>query len=179
MTHYPIIGIAGRARTGKDTVAEAILSIGAARYQYRMAGPIKTMLRVGLGIDADSDGDDKDRIAHAHLGKTTRELLQTLGTEWGRNMVHPDIWVIEAQQAFMVDGPGMVISDIRFANEAYWVRQTGGKVIHIQRHGAPIVNSHASENGVQFVAGVDWIIDNDGTLADLRAAVSVLFRSAT
>lgn len=177
MIRYPIIGLAGRARAGKDTVAETILRIGAARYRYRMAGPIKAMLKAGLDIDVDADDAGKDSRL-THLGRSARELLQLLGTDWGRNLVHRDIWVIEAQQAYMGQGAGMVISDIRFANEAHWVRQAGGKVIHVQRHNAPLVAAHESEAGVEYVAGIDWIVRNDGTLEDLRAAVAALFGRA-
>lgn len=176
MKQFPVIGLAGRARVGKDSVAEMLLRIGAARYRYSFAAPIKAMLLAAFRIDMDGpDWAYRKEQAVPHLGVSPRRLAQTLGTEWGRQMIHPDIWVKEAQLHMMENGPGMVISDVRFDNEAEWVRLIGGKVIHITRTDAPVVRPHASENGVPTHDG-DWHLDNSGTLAELRTRVAELFR---
>lgn len=160
-----IIGIAGPARSGKDTLANMIISIQGG-YRYSFADPIREMLKP-LGIDMDTEywqAHKEDPIPV--LDVTPRRMMQTLGTEWGREHIHPNIWLVMAAQARMNHGPGMIIPDVRFDNEAEWVRRNKGRVIHIKRDDAPAVESHASENGVK-VMPEDIAITNNGTLEDL------------
>ena len=176
MTRYPVIALCGRARTGKDSAAQILLDLGLAQYRYGFADPIRAMLRAGLGIDfAAPDFEQKKERHVAHLNTSPRRLMQTLGTEWGRELVHRDIWVREAQQALMERGPGMVIADLRFENEADWVRAIDGLVVHVWRDIAPHVGAHASERGIEIRSG-DAVIANNGTLAELRDRVRALFQ---
>ena len=64
----------------------------------------------------------------------------------------------------------LIITDTRFANEADFIRRAGGTVWHIDRASAPAVRAHVSEQGVARLPG-DRVIDNNGTLDDLRRAV--------
>jgi hypothetical protein len=86
MTIHPVIGIAGRARAGKSTAAELLLRIGAGRYLYSFADPIRAMLKAGLDIDLDSPYWQmrKEDPLSDFGGHSPRSLMQTLGTEWGR-----------------------------------------------------------------------------------------------
>jgi hypothetical protein len=166
---YPIIGITGAARSGKDTVADFILAEQGG-YRYGFADPIRDML-AAIGIDM------SDPFWQAHkeepiqvLGVSPRRMMQTLGTEWGREMVHPNLWVILASNKLMKLGAGMIISDVRFENEALWVRDLGGVIIHVQRDNASKVEPHASESGITFEEG-DILLTNNGTLDELQQAV--------
>jgi hypothetical protein len=173
---FSIIGITGPARSGKDTVADELLRCGAGLYRYAFADPIRAMLKAGLGIDmADPwwQGHKEDMIDR--YGCSARRLMQTLGTEWGRNLICSDIWLGVAEEQFAERGPGMVISDVRFDNEAAWVRKLGGLVLHVRRPGATAVEAHASEAGVEFDAR-DHAISNDGTLERLRGKASLFAR---
>lgn len=136
---------------------------------------MRAMLRVGLGIDLTEDYwiAKKEEIIPA-IGKSPRELMQTLGTEWGRNFVNEDLWLILARQRLLKLGPGMVIADVRFDNEALWVRKLGGRIIHVRRDLAERVKQHASEVGVTMEEG-DGVIVNNGTLEELQQAVKDLF----
>lgn len=175
MKPYPVIGLTGRARSGKDTVAAILIDTGLARYQYGLADPIRAMLKAGLRIDMDAaDWQQRKEEALAHLGVTPRRLMQTLGTEWGRNLVHENVWIGEAQQTLAALGQGMVISDVRFPNEAEWIRKIGGRIIHVHRRDAPPVEAHSSEGGVSFTDN-DRLLDNSGTLDELRTKVLALF----
>lgn len=175
---YPVIGIAGKAGTGKDTIADLIVMLRLGGYRYSFADPLRAMLKAGFRIDMyDRDWIRRKEDPVKHLGKSPRQLMQSLGTEWGRNLVHPDIWVKEALIRLLECGPGMVIADVRFDNEAEWVRIRGGKLIHVTRFCAPLVHQHASENGVCVEPG-DWSLENDGTIEDLRARIPRLFGAA-
>ena len=64
----------------------------------------------------------------------------------------------------------MVVTDIRFENEAAMIRELGGSVWHITGRQAELggAASHQSEAGVVFVPGTDLMIDNSGSIADLH-----------
>ena len=176
MRDFQVIGIAGKARTGKDTVAEFIISANGG-YRYSFADPLRAML-VPLGIDMnDPYWRARKELPIPAIGVSPRRLMQTLGTEWGREMVHPDIWVSLARQRLLDRGPGMIIPDVRFDNEAKWVRKVGGLIIHLERPGVEEVEQHSSEDGVS-VEMSDLTIKNDGTLDQLLVTVRGLFRGS-
>ena len=170
MHKHAVIGITGRARSGKDTVAEMILAdIGG--YRYSLADPIRAMLKAGLGIDmADSYWiEHKEDPVPAFGGKSPRQMLQWLGTEWGRDLVDRNLWVTLAIQKLINSGRGMIVPDVRFENEGSWVRRHG-ILIHVVRRAVSAVAAHVSEDGVT-IEPADYIIANDGSLEDLQLAV--------
>lgn len=165
-----LVGIAGRARSGKDTAAQLFVDAGFVRYAF--ADPIRAGLKVMLGLsDAFFDDDLKEKEI-AWLGCSPRYLMQTLGTEWGREMIGANVWCLYAQRVFedicQIGTGGMVISDVRFETEARWIRDNGGLLIHLYRHDAPPVAEHVSEAGIEVKAG-DVVIGNNGTLEELHA----------
>lgn len=165
-----LIGIAGPARSGKDTVAEYLVKeFGYMR--LAMADPLKDGLLIMLrhvGVRWEHLwGDKKEEVIPA-LGKSARQMFQTLGTDWGRHLVHPDLW-IKVAEGRCPDLTSHVLSDVRFENEAAFVRRHG-KLIHLHRPDAQKVNPHSSEAGVRREPG-DLVITNDGTVEDLQIAV--------
>lgn len=169
MASPPIIGIAGPARSGKDTVANFIIA-SRGGYRYSFADPIREMVKA-LGIDMSEPywQKHKEDIIPA-LGASPRRIMQTLGTEWGRQMINPNLWLILAQQRLLRHGAGMIIPDVRFPNEADWVRKHGGLLIHLHRPNIEEVEAHVSENGVER-APSDALLFNTGTLEELQTAV--------
>lgn len=149
-TFPKIIGLTGAAGAGKDTVRELL-----EQQDYRgmaFADPIRSMLgallsHAGLGPSWMTERDLKERNL-PHLGISYRELAQTLGTEWGRHL-HPDFW-LRVASLFVEDWSAdtrFVLSDVRFANEAAWVRQHVGQIWRIERPGLRPVRDHISERG--------------------------------
>ena len=167
-----LIGIMGLARVGKDT-ATAHLCDTYGMESYAFADPIKSML-TGVFGDLFRDGDREAPIDW--LGKSPRQLMQTLGTEWGREIVHPDLWVLVADQMWKKYqeigwGAGVVLSDVRFRNEAEWVLAQGGLLISLSREGVAAVATHVSEQNIPFdLANVS--LENNGTVEELAAAVT-------
>lgn len=175
MHAYPVVGLAGRARVGKSTAAEILRRVTGG-YLYSFADPLRAMLRAGFGIDMDQpQWQARKEVPIAALGCSPRYLLQTLGTEWGRELVHPDLWVIRARQELGARGPTMVLADVRFDNEADWVRREGGLVIHLERPDAPTVRAHASEAGVGRLPD-DAEVTNDGTIDQLTGRLLEVLR---
>lgn len=101
--------------------------------------------------------------------------MQLLGTEFGRDLVHRDVWLTLASGALRRGGPGMIIADVRFDNEAAWIRGHGGVIVHIERGKAAPVRAHASEAGVERLAG-DLRVFNESTIDSLHVGLAKLFR---
>lgn len=138
-----IIGLSGLAGSGKTEAAKALENAGYVRISF--ATPLKQMLQVLV-----PEGTDKNERPPLLQGKTYREALQTLGTDWGRQMIGPDIWCNAAMSIadrLVEEGKNVVFDDVRFDNEAQAIVDRGGFVIRITRPG---VNSmgHASEAGI-------------------------------
>lgn len=166
-----IIGITGKAGAGKDAVADILVQI-AGRYKYSFATPLKNML-MQIGINPHID---KETVI-PEFGVSPRQMMQTLGTEWGRQLVHPDFWVILAKRRYDFAGPGMVAADVRFENEAEWIR-ANGVMVHVHRNEVPRIHDHISEGGIAAVRG-DIHVYNNGSLANLETTVrSISWRPA-
>lgn len=177
-----LIGITGKAGSGKDTAADYLATLGYSKYS--MAGPLKAMLRV-IGVDCD-DRDTKE-LPHPVFGVSPRHMAQTLGTEWMRDKVAQDGWIRIAQQRW-VDAqyyaaesqpgrfPGLVIPDIRFPDEAAWLRKAGGTLIHIYRPDAVAVKDHISEKGVPYLLGIDHGVVNGATVAELHRKIAAILK---
>ena len=166
-----LIGLHGLARTGKDTAA-TYLAAHYALLSYAFAEPLKLAIAQMFNLTAEHiEGALKEQPLPG-IGKSPRQLMQLLGTDWGRDLVHRELWLLLAEQnlhnlaSLLPDAPGVVISDVRFENEAEFIRQRGGVVIHIQRPNAPGVAAHSSEAGIA-IHDNDLVIHNDGELADL------------
>lgn len=165
-----LIAFTGLATSGKSTASQVL----AERLNYtRMsfATPLRAMLGA-IGLSAEQLYGRKTEVV-PWLGKTPRELMQTLGTEWGRNMVHPEIWTLIAQNQIAQHQSrktsGIVFDDCRFDNEARMIQALGGIVIRVYRKG-PDTMGHASEAGVsdEFIRGS---ITNCGERADFQTHV--------
>lgn len=168
-----IIALCGLAGSGKNAVATILRRqhgfgvIAFADPIYDAVAAITGMRRREL-----EDRAIKEQIIH-WLGKSPRELLQTLGTEWGRQTVRDDIWIQRAMQAAK-SYANVAICDCRFTNEAEAVRLAGGRVWQVRRRAAGLggnAGRHASEAGIPEHL-IDLRIDNNGSLGDLEAAVN-------
>lgn len=171
---YKIIGITGPARIGKDTAAHFIKGKMPIYQLASFADPIKEMLRVGLGISSSQlYGDHKEDI-DPRYGVSTRYLMQTLGTEWGRNLIGQDIWVNAMLEHINQSNDGhFIIPDVRFESEAVMIRDSG-ILIHIQgTHG--LDSDHVSENGVNIFRE-DITVDNSGTIDDYYLKLDKMLR---
>lgn len=174
MKNIKLIGIHGKAQSGKDTVARFIKR-ETGGYIYSLTTPIRQMLKC-IGVDF----DDHDWIERHKedvipvIGKSPRQLMQTLGTEWGRDLINPNLWIMLATHELQDLGEGMIVPDVRFDNEARWVRNQGGLLIHVRRNETRQVSAHSSENGIRVAPG-DIVIENNGTLEDLQLRVAEIF----
>lgn len=130
---------------------------------------------IPLGIDMTDPFWTENKENEIPLfGRSVRYIMQTLGTEWGRELIHPDIWVKLAECVLFERGERMIISDVRFDNEADFIRSHGGVILHVDRILAPKVEAHASEAGIRM-SPMDLYVANDGTIDMLYTQLAALF----
>jgi hypothetical protein len=180
MTQDPIIiGLTGRAHTGKDTAADHLVrEYGFVRVAF--ADTLRSMLEALLadaGVAPDCLHDPRLKslaIAELH-GATARQLMQTLGTEWGRNLVHGELWVTLLARRMGVHAGGtpvhdrIVVTDVRFPNECQLIKEAGGVIVRIERSSVTAMD-HVSERALDNYT-FDYTIYNDGTVYELHRKV--------
>lgn len=157
-----IVGITGRKQSGKTTAAEYLALKLVGHYNCSFADPIKRMLRI-LGLDEEQLNGSAKEACDLRYGKSPREMMQTLGTEWGRNTIDPDIWL--RALSHQIGDSKALIHDVRFGNEAEYVRERG-VLIHVVRYLGPGDDDHESEGGVPWKEG-DILVENYGGKEEL------------
>lgn len=168
-----LIGITGKAWVGKDTVADRLRLVHRCEI-YSFAEPIRRGLMAMFGFSPLNWQDREWKEAPVPwLGVSPRSLMQTLGTEWGRELVRDDLWLLMAQRHWLSCKTHLVIPDVRFNNEAKWIRDMGGSVLCIQRD-VPSVLEHKSEAGIDFELVNEFLV-NDRSLTDLYRLVDEYF----
>lgn len=177
-----LVGLTGLPKAGKDEFARHLIRFYGFQKQS-FAGPLKTAAAVLLNRPVaqmnGEDGFDREAIL-PEWGFSTRDFLQKFGTECLRNQIRQDFWVkrMEVYLHKLVESPKtmpwkIVITDVRFENEAAMIRDRGGMIIQINRPGL-VKSDHLSDAGVKILAH-EVIVDNSGTLEQLHQVVDALF----
>ncbi|MFK5882855.1 MAG: hypothetical protein QM489_00790 [Candidatus Izemoplasma sp.] len=192
------IGFAGRRldpdgnflnnnNVGKDTVADALETITKEMYKHKymvyrrnLAYPVKACCIQKFGIGWRHFDRENKEIKNIKVGDgmySPRELAQLEGTDYGRKVYGESIWIdtlinSEKEQLHYdkIYNRIVIIGDIRFENEAQWVRDKG-ILIHVSRvdkqekySQKTFDNLHPSEMMVSYKPQSDIILDNNGTL---------------
>ena len=173
-----IIAISGKIGSGKSTVGEIFEKEGFQLNSF--AKSVKDICCILFGYDRDKieGSTPEDRLwretidkNHTNLiGKdfTPRDAMVLVGTTFGRNMIHPNIW-IETLFNRYDKNTDLLITDLRFPNEYEEIKKRGGIVIRINRSGLKS-SSHISECALDE-HNFDYVINNDGNLIDLENKV--------
>lgn len=168
-----IIALTGPKGVGKSSIAKEIESQDwQDRCILSFAEPLRRMASHLMPMQNMTDPELKEAPIDWLGGKTPRQILQSLGTDWGRNMVSPTIWIdtmrrIITEQAFET----IIIDDCRFENEADMVREMGGIVVGLEREGIAYTGEHASEMPVK----ADMIVDAGDIAKAARAIEQIAF----
>ena len=170
-----IIGLSGYAQSGKDTVAEMLCD----KYKYKrraFADPMRQALLI-LNPQLDSITRVSDLVddygwEFAKKNPEVRRLLQVLGTDVGRKMFGENVWVKMLMDNLNHEDR-VVISDVRFPNEAEAIKKLGGSVWRINRHNHSAANGHTSEHAMDNYM-FNHVIYNDGTIDELEEEVFML-----
>jgi hypothetical protein len=170
-----VLAIGGLAGSGKSAATEQAMATGDWE-RLRFSAPLKAMLRafydaVGATpeeIERRIEGDLKELPDPYLNGQTPRYAMQTLGEEWGRQLIDPELWVSrwnERARALTGAGVNVLCEDLRYANEADAIRSRGGTIVVLKRNNHKDVGTHPSET-LNYSA--DYVIDNNGTLSELH-----------
>lgn len=184
-----LIGLHGEAQSGKDTsyrmIADHAGSIPCRREGF--ADRLKLSAAAALGFIGDTDEaiefcnqlkqpgimievfDQNEGGTITDL--TGREYLQYYGTEAHRDVFGQRFWVdmvLESSKRSEL----LVVTDVRFENEARAIRDRGGEIWHVIRpKGDKIAESaHSSERPLPPEL-IDRMILNDSDLLNLRVRV--------
>lgn len=182
----PLVVVVGRARSGKDTIG-GHLAERHGYYVVKLAGALKAMLVTLFALSGDDqqtvgrriEGDLKE-VDHPIFGKSPRHMMQTLGTEWGRDCIKDSMW-IDLVLAMREHAPGpVVVTDCRFENEFDLLSAAGGYTVGIERPSLKATGlglegetaQHSSEQDIDaLVERCDEKIMNDSDLFDLKRKV--------
>ena len=195
-----IIGLIGLINSGKGTVGSMLIEQG---FQHEsFANSLKDATASIFNWDrAMLEGDTSASRAQRETVDewwnkrlkipdfTPRVALQILGTDILRNHFHADIWVLSMEARIKDAKQNVVITDVRFPNEVRSIRELGGKIVRIKRgddpewfslaasdhESMPMIypDIHASEYSWAGTTP-DYLIDNKGTIEDLRKIVNDL-----
>jgi len=172
-----IIGVTGKKFHGKNTVADFYVKNHNFK-ELSFAEPLKKVCKAMFDFsDEQLYGNLKETIDE-RWGITPRTTFQFVGTDLVRNKIYnilPDIgenfWVkrfeMELSQLLVNEqSRNIIISDVRFPNEAEIIKKLGGIIIKVVRPDIKNNDLHTSENLIDEISA-DYNIINDGSIDDL------------
>ena len=188
-----IIGISGKAGSGKDTAAKMLEVLYAnpdisyedfANKRYKnfadiqivhFADSLKETAQVLFRIgEWETNTQEGKKTTINWIGKTVRELLQGIG-QGLRDAIDPNLWV-KILFANTEDWSNSIIADVRYPNEIYAIKKRNGVLIRIDRKGAGAGN-HSSETALDDYKEWDVHIENNGSIEDLFEAMKIFIKN--
>ena len=188
-----IIGISGKAGSGKDTAAKMLEVLYAnpdisyedfANKRYKnfadiqivhFADTLKETAQVLFRIgEWETNTQEGKKTTINWIGKTVRELLQGIG-QGLRDAIDPDLWV-KILFANTEGWSNYIIADVRYPNEIYAIKKRNGVLIRIDRKGAGAGN-HSSETALDDYKEWDVHIENNGSIENLFEAMKIFIKN--
>lgn len=188
-----IVGISGKAESGKDTAAGFIVKVFQRPRRTSFADALKVealKLWVAPGgggeqhpyrlfIQGESILSEDQLLALANDLKASpafRTFLQDHGHK--RRQEHEDYWIVAAydRHSRLHGHRPMVIADVRYKNEADWVRNAGGILLRVERHNhqnslTAEQRSHPSETDLDDYEHFNGFLNNEGNPVEFLAEV--------
>lgn len=161
MSRVKVIGLHGFKRAGKTTFGTMLEERGC--YVTSFAKRVYQSVQVMYNLRDEELADEYKNIKHPIWGLTLREMLILVGHSMGREMYNPYLWLIHIQEELkgldteLMKEPIFVVTDVRYQNEADWIRNNG-VLIHIIKDGIE-GSEHESEKGIA-VLDDDLIVHN-------------------
>ena len=188
-----IIGISGKAGSGKDTAAKMLEVLYAnpdisyedfANKRYKnfadiqivhFADTLKETAQVLFRIgEWETNTQEGKKTTINWIGKTVRELLQGIG-QGLRDAIDPNLWV-KILFANTEGWSNYIIADVRYPNEVYAIKKRNGILLRIDRKGAGAGN-HSSETALDNYKEWDVHIENNGSIEDLFEAMRIFTKN--
>jgi hypothetical protein len=178
-----IVGFGHNMGVGKDTAALALArDLGFRKLAF--ADPLRDLAMHADPLITSQTRTVNVDVGHGRLGwaikglgyeaaKRTypevRAFLQRLGYG-ARQVFGEDFWTNQTMQKAIASNVPIVISDVRFLNEAQVIKSAGGLLVKITRpghHG----DGHVSETELADYTGWDLVIENNGSILELEQRV--------
>ena len=188
-----IIGISGKAGSGKDTAAKMLEVLYAnpdisyedfSNRKYKnfadiqivhFADILKETVQVLFGIgEWETNTQEGKKTTIEWIGKTVRELLQGVG-QGLRDAIDPNLW-IKVLFANTENWSNYIIADVRYPNELDAIKERNGVLLRIDRKDAGAGN-HSSEIALDNYKEWDVHIENNGSLESLFEAMKVFIKN--
>lgn len=160
-----LIGLVGKKGSGKDTVADFLID----RFNFMkiaFADPLKKVLQVLFLLEDRQLHDPKYKeMVDDRWGMSPRQMMQMMGTDIVRAKFGEDFWLKHMDYTLKQhETKFIVISDVRFKNEAEWVRNNGGILIRLRTETDNLtLDTHQSECELDEIS-TDYEILNDKSL---------------
>ena len=176
-----IIAFGHRRRVGKDCASrflDTILKIEARHLKVRrvsFASKLKDLcsqIYGWAGLQDEQYYEDHPEYREeilVEIGLSPRDIWINVGNKFRE--VYRNTWLDYAMRGVKADI--VIISDMRFENEAKRVRELGGMLIKLTRSAAPISND-VSDSALDKWTDWDKIIDNSGTMSSLNSQMDQL-----
>jgi len=183
----------------KDVLIKRCLWYGSSDYQIKKyADKLKDIVCLMIGCTR-ADLEDREfkesKLSvdwdDSHGIDTYRDLIQVLGTDCGRDIIHPNIWanalfadynpiggkMIANPQPKHLIYPSWIITDVRFPNELKAIEDRGGIVIRVDRANdqTGLTSSHESEKALDK-HDFKYHIQNDGSIEELVEKVKQIIQ---
>lgn len=159
-----LIGISGKAQSGKDTAGEFLVN----KYEFKRVASADALKRIARNIFGwDAVKDEKGRkflqdLAMAVRGYDKdywiRVTLQEINSQRTRNKVE-----------------NFVITDVRFENEAKYLKEQGAILVRINRPDI-LLYDHVSETELDNYEGFNFVLENNSTIKDLEKDIDVIYK---
>jgi hypothetical protein len=169
-----LIGICGKARSGKDTVAKHLFELHAFT-RIAFADPLKLAAQHMFGLSHAQTWDDNlKEVVIPYWEMSPRQMFQKLGTDATHPVFGQGIWLRRWHMTYdlLKDTDHIVVPDVRRDYELAGIRALGGIILRTDRDEGGLEGAeaqHISETGLSMAP--DCIIRNNGSIADLKAAV--------
>lgn len=174
-----VIGICGRARSGKDTVADELKRWGFQKIAF--ADKLKSICKDLFDLSGSQLYSNSKEIMDNRWEKSPRMIFQEVGDIM--RDVHGAVWISQVVKKVKKEKGDFAVTDIRYYNELKAVRDLAGpeclvRIWNIQRPNAPEVhgsNSHISETEMLTIpiGEFDEVIKNDN-LFDTKIKIEKL-----
>lgn len=184
-----MIGFCGIAKSGKDTAGAFASQDGYKRFAF--GDKLKeALLALNPAIGLKNGQPVYLRALVNQIGmeqakhhEEVRKLLQRMGTEVGRETIHPETWInavvreIKLYESATGGITKYAITDVRFPNEGEWVQSCGGIVVKIIK---PDVKPLRDEKGrihkselhvLNDEIPVNVTVHNNSTLEDFQIMI--------
>ena len=188
-----IIGISGKAGSGKDTAAKMLEVLYAnpdisyedfSNRKYKnfadiqivhFADILKETVQVLFGIgEWETNTQEGKKTTIEWIGKTVRELLQGVG-QGLRDAIDPNLW-IKVLFANTENWSNYIIADVRYPNELDAIKERNGVLLRIDRKDAGAGN-HSSEIALDDYKEWDVHIENNSSIEDLFEAMRIFTKN--